>query len=495
MIKKSIIISFLIVLSFSINVFADDSDYVDIGLSFNNEEFNNGVVYGEDFYLTHDDNMLETNADKIEFSLENGYRIQIGEAYSIYGDFAKAYAEILKFDSLLSIGFGNDYKIFTSSFTSMEQANEYKESLSDKTDLQLEMVHINDKVLIDTENLDIIVDDDVVLKNDRLTFSYDGNKYRGDIKFYVYDGNVSFINHLQVNDYLYGVVPREMDTDWPIEALKAQAVVARTYLLKNLNLYSKYGFNICSSSNCQAYGGYNYEGNTSNLAVDLTNGKIATYDGKIIYTYYHANSGGYTANSENVWSGSLPYLKAVYDPYSIGSPYSTWALSYTENELIDIINKNGYNCSSVTDMYIKDFSFDGRAQELIIETDLQDVVLIKESARRFFGYNELKSIFYSIEHDNRYPVITRSSNANMDISGLVAITGNGMKNLEINQSYSILGSNYQKNIAANNNEFNITGRGWGHGIGMSQYGAKTMAEEGFKYDEIIKFYYTGVEIN
>ncbi len=191
----------------------------------------------------------------------------------------------------------------------------------------------------------------------------------------------------------------------------------------------------------------------------------------------------------------MPYLKAVYDPYSIGSPYSTWALSYTENELIDIINKNGYNCSSVTDMYIKDFSFDGRAQELIIETDLQDVVLIKESARRFFGYNELKSIFYSIEHDNRYPVITRSSNANMDISGLVAITGNGMKNLEINQSYSILGSNYQKNIAANNNEFNITGRGWGHGIGMSQYGAKTMAEEGFKYDEIIKFYYTGVEIN
>ncbi|MEA3422511.1 MAG: SpoIID/LytB domain-containing protein, partial [Bacillota bacterium] len=220
--------------------------------------------------------------------------------------------------------------------------------------------------------------------------------------------------------------------------------------------YSKYGFNICSSSNCQAYGGYDYEGNTSNLAVDLTNGKIVSYNGKIIYTYYHANSGGYTANSENVWSGSLPYLKAVYDPYSIGSPYSTWALSYTENELVAIIKKNGYNCSSVTDMYIKDFSFDGRAQEMIIETDFEDVVLIKESARRFFGYNELKSIFYSIGQDNKYPVITRSGDVNIDIDGLLAITANGMKNLQTNQSYSILGSDYQKNIAISNKKFNIT---------------------------------------
>ncbi|MEA3424247.1 MAG: SpoIID/LytB domain-containing protein, partial [Bacillota bacterium] len=214
MIKKSIIISFLIILSFSLNVFADDSDYVDIGMTFNNEESNNGVIYGESFYLIQDENLLETNADKIEFSLENGYRLQIGEAYSNYDDFVKAYADILKFDSPLSIGFDSDYKIYTSAFTSIEEANEYKGLLSDKTDLQLELVHINDKVCIDTENMDIIVDNDVVLKNNRLTFSYDGNKYRGDIKFYVYYGKISFINHLKVNDYLYGVVPREMDTDW-----------------------------------------------------------------------------------------------------------------------------------------------------------------------------------------------------------------------------------------------------------------------------------------
>jgi stage II sporulation protein D len=122
-----------------------------------------------------------------------------------------------------------------------------------------------------------------------------------------------------MQEYLYGVVPREMSKTWPLEALKAQAVVARTFAITNQNKFMHLGFNMDNSVLSQVYGGYDWEGPISNQAVDETIGMLLYYNTTLASAYYHSNSGGYTANSENVWSSEVPYLRSVFDPYSIGA--------------------------------------------------------------------------------------------------------------------------------------------------------------------------------
>jgi SpoIID/LytB domain protein len=147
--------------------------------------------------------------------------------------------------------------------------------------------------------------------------------YRGSLRIVRAGGSLTIVNHLPLEQYLYAVVPREVGSTWPAEALKAQAVAARSFAAQRVG--SSGLFDVYCTTRSQAYGGADGEAAASTAAVDRTRGKVPTWNGKPIGAYYFDTSGGHTENVENVWAGSpVPYLKGVEDPYDTYSPYHVW---------------------------------------------------------------------------------------------------------------------------------------------------------------------------
>jgi stage II sporulation protein D len=162
----------------------------------------------------------------------------------------------------------------------------------------------------------------------------DGVAYRGEIGVYAVAGKLQAVNELSLDHYLRGVVPREMPHDWPLEALKAQAVVARSYTLATLHAQQR--FDLYADTRDQVYDGIVGERPETNRAVAETAGRIVTWNGRVATTYYHSTSGGRTANIQDVWpnAAATPYLVSVADPYDYLSKHHTWpALVLSRSEL------------------------------------------------------------------------------------------------------------------------------------------------------------------
>src|SRR5437660_1085742 len=145
--------------------------------------------------------------------------------------------------------------------------------------------------------------------------------YRGAIQVDVVEGKLRAINVVGLEQYLYGVVPSEMPFTWPPEALKAQAVVARSYALASRRSGA---FDLYPDTRDQVYLGVDHEKPSTNAAVDATAGKVVLYEGLVAKTYFYSTSGGRTAAAEDVWGTAVPYLVSVPDPYDTISPYHNW---------------------------------------------------------------------------------------------------------------------------------------------------------------------------
>ncbi len=158
------------------------------------------------------------------------------------------------------------------------------------------------------------------------------------------NSNLTIVNLLPTEKYLYGVVPREMPHSWPEEALKAQAVAARGFAVASINKYIDHGFNLCNTVNSQVYGGYEAEQSRTNRAVDLTRGQVITYNGHLAIPYYHSSSGGHTEDSENIWTNAVPYIRGVQDEYSLNSPHKEWEKALKKSEIESILRKKQFNC-------------------------------------------------------------------------------------------------------------------------------------------------------
>ena len=265
------------------------------------------------------------------------------------------------------------------------------------------------------------------------------------------------VEKLGLDEYLYGVVSSEMPASFEKEALKAQAVVARTYTLyKIINGGKKHGnANICDSSTCcQAWISkekrlerWKEENRTEYWnkivsAVNETKGKMITYNGKPINAFFHANSGGATEAPVNVWGGSnYPYLQTVAtsgeDAYTQYSSEVTVTKEEFKNKIIE------------------------KHADLDIDFSKADSIKITE----YTEGNRVKNLKVG----------------NLNLSGV-----------EIRNIFGLRSANFKIDIQENNVKFAVIG--YGHGVGMSQTGADSLAKQGKKYDEIIKHYYTGVEI-
>lgn len=306
------------------------------------------------------------------------------------------------------------------------------------------------------------------------------SRYRGALVFAASGSEISAINDVDVEDYLKGVVPKEMPASWHEEALKAQAVVARSYQATNRTKHQAQGFHVCATTHCQVYGGYAAEQPSTNRAVEATRGELLYYGGRPAEGYFHSSSGGRTESSGNLWNLQLPYLVGVEELFAEGSIYDQWSARFTFSEIRLLLQSNGIDIGEVTGAQITKTTENGRALELTILGTRGTHVLQKDRIRIFFGGERVRSTYVTIAGQSTAQQSVRRNDGTL--SGIFYALADI---IDLSQGTT----------PAAGNEVVFEGRGYGHGVGMSQYGAAAMAKKGYDYREILRHYFTGIDIH
>ena len=292
------------------------------------------------------------------------------------------------------------------------------------------------------------------------------NRYRGRIEVGTYGKKgVTAVNIINLEDYIRGSVPMEMTYTWHSSALKAQAVCARSFGAAVSGFGSdsdiSKGYRLTNTISHQSYGGMNVETKETDRAVKSTESEFVTYKNKVIKTTYFSTSGGYTEDSENVWGAKKPWLRAVPDPYENKPEKKPWTLVFTKQELSNMLS--GYKLSKgkrlgvVKSIRVTKRSKSGRVLELVVRGSAGSLILKKQEIRKAFNL-----------YSTKIKVYTSSAFVNSLSTGSKKVNKDG---------------------------FVFFGKGYGHGVGMSQSGARGMAEAGYGYKKIIMHYFTGVEIH
>jgi len=357
-------------------------------------------------------------------------------------------------------------------------------------------------LLSKVENARIVSD-----KEERM-FTIGKKTYRDGVSFLIKEKGLMAVNRVLMEHYTQGVVPRELNQSHPLEALKAQAVIVRTFAMGNIYKHSSLGYQICDSSDCQVYGGVDGEQDGCTKACKETEKLILMYDGKPAGGYYFPNSSGYTMNSEDVWSATLGYARSVKDEFATGY---TWNSSMTFDAIKEKLNKNGKNCNSIISVSVEKRLANGAVSSVLIKTDAGDYSYTKTGITSFFG---LKSLFFYIGNSD-YPkkgsttyvseaLYSQAENI-FHISDEVFVMGasetvqTSLKNLYRMAGAKVLSAFYaQKNASSNDVALSgtvyFTGYGSGHGVGLPQNSASAMAKAGNNFEQILKYYFTDVEL-
>lgn len=405
-------------------------------------------------------------------------------------------AVTLHCDAGFTIGYEQGFTIgtfsdFSSNFTSVQE--------TDLTDITVKK---NGDTAVEVEGVTVFDTPDCYLtiypRSGNL--SLDGTAYRGGIQFKRLDtSDMTVINVVDLEQYLYSVIGKEMSPSWNMEALKAQAVCARGFAVSNREKYASYGFHLTNDTNSQVYQGMQTETDSTRQAVEETKGMVLTYNGQIAETLYFASSGGATANSAHVWGNEVPYLTGVIDPYENpdeATRYS-WSVSLTAGEIKEILANRGVDIGEIQSVRAVSTDDHGYVTELQFTGTAGDYTVTNSACRDIFGGK-----LYS----QRYTVTGGGDVANPEISALssagktalaalrLLLTGGSPAQLPLVIQNVQDTASYAQTAAVGDGTFLFTGNGWGHGVGMSQWGAKSMADQGFTYDEILTFYYPGCEL-
>lgn len=328
----------------------------------------------------------------------------------------------------------------------------------------------------------------------------DGKTYRDGVCFTLNeDKTINVINYIELEHYLWGVMKNEIGDQYPSEALKAFAVTTRSFAYANMGSHSKYGFDLCTGNECQMYRGVGSERDVCTAAYKDTLGLVMKYDGAIATGNHYANSGGHTLNSEDAWVSVVPYLRAVEDPYS---PEYTWDVSYTYGQIKTKLQAQGINIGDILRAEITSATDYGAVLEMTFTGTEGSATLSKSKIKSTFS---LRSQLFTLSSD-----IAAAGNAESAGEGNVFIVGADGIAIKMETKDLIIfdGENTVSGSeldwtgfgelppmdASENDILTFHGSGNGHGVGMSQSGIKVMAQQGFTYDEILKFYFTGITI-
>lgn len=321
-------------------------------------------------------------------------------------------------------------------------------------------------------------------------------------------GAINVINVVHIDDYIKGVLPYEMSPSWPLEALKAQAVCARTYALLQTKHYKSYKFDVCNTTDCQVYYGANKADMMSDLAAMETSGIVLMYNGEMAEAYYYSSNGGASENSENVWTSACPYLVGKIDPYEgmISIPNYTFTETYTFAQLTQLLQSKGYSIGTVNGAYVSATTPTGNVLEITFtDTTGKTLRITKEKCRLVFSTSmfgktqSVKSMRFTITGGGSSQYYVNGAGGGVaSVSGLYTISGNGtISSYSGSDTYVITssGTSLLEQPQTNASDgITIVGTGSGHNVGMSQYGAKAMAELGYSFVDILSFYYTGISL-
>lgn len=278
---------------------------------------------------------------------------------------------------------------------------------------------------------------------------FGGNAYCGDFEFIRSGNRLAVINYVGLEDYVKGVLPYEMNGDWPLEALKAQAVCARTYALNNINAYCDNGFDLRNDTYSQVYRGMTGTTESTDNAAELTGGMLVRYRGAVCKVYYMSSDGGSTDSSANVFSQRRAYLSGTEDPYEADIDFynKTWKSELRSESIIYRLSRYGHELAEIAEINSVHSDM-GNVNELEIkDVDGKTISISGEDCFRELGLN---SLHYRV-----------SKQTNEDGETV----------------------------------FVFEGGGWGHNCGMSQWGAYSMAHDhGADFNDIIDFYFNGAYI-
>lgn len=275
-------------------------------------------------------------------------------------------------------------------------------------------------------------------------------KFRGALRIYPHENDtVLVVNELDLEDYLAGLINSEISSNWPIEAVKAQAVAARTYALNQIGGTNRYSpdarYDVEATVADQVYDGAHREDRRAYEGVRATTGMVLTRSGVIFPSFYHSTCGGHTEHAHNVWA-DMKGSPAVVDEYCKRSPHRAWFFEMSREELLALLTGAGIISRDEIIMRVGQvpLSDSPRVDEVVITTDKGEHRIKATKLRRMIGYNRLKSTWY--------------------------------------------------NVGIEGNKVVFAGRGFGHGVGLCQWGAKGMADAGHTYKDILKQYYSDAEI-
>ncbi|MBX9694111.1 MAG: SpoIID/LytB domain-containing protein [Cyanobacteria bacterium] len=277
-------------------------------------------------------------------------------------------------------------------------------------------------------------------QNSRSLFSVNGKMYRGSlwVRPTVSKNptpSISTINLIELEEYLASVLPSEMPSGWPLEALKAQAIACRSYVLANRGKYNSCGFDVKANVSDQMYLGVMKESESACQAIKETAGIIIKHNGAVVSAFFHSSAGGHTEVAQHVWSKPVPYLQAVPD-------------------------------------------FDVKSKHILWERELT-----RESLEKALGFKEgtLTGVF----------TVARSPSRR--VTTVMAIsdqTGRVFSGHELRRLCNLPSTNF--NVCSSPGAYIFRGQGFGHGLGMSQWGARALAEHGYNAAQILKYYYKDI---
>lgn len=333
---------------------------------------------------------------------------------------------------------------------------------------------------------------------------FSGGKYYGDFRYQRSgNGNLTVVNILGREDYINCVISREMSRSWPVEALKAQAICARSYAATCATRHQSQGFDLCSTTHCQAYYGMSEIGDNTIRAANETAGQYLWYNGEIVQTYYFSSDGGATEDAKNVWGGNVPYLIGVADPWEATvankiSEYS-WTVTYTKAELEKKLQDINRNCTNLVSVSPKYTAMGNMTSITFTDASGKSWTLFSDDLRVFIRPSKGSMRVRLVEGGGSGYSVNGNGDTISSVSGAYAIDGSGNVSQIGNDAYVITGAGTEQlksgaSSGVSGDTYTFEGSGWGHNVGMSQWGAYAMAQAGKTYDEILKFYFTGVEV-
>ncbi|MCL2682198.1 MAG: SpoIID/LytB domain-containing protein [Bacteroidales bacterium] len=259
--------------------------------------------------------------------------------------------------------------------------------------------------------------------------------YDDQLDISVENNALRIINIVELENYVAGVIQSEVfGSSNDLDFFKIQAIISRTYAMANLRKHRRDGYNLCDGVHCQAYYGRNNVEKIFQAATETAGSVLVDNNRRMITAAFHANSGGQTINSEDVWVTATPYLKGVVDTFSFGMRGSTWQKTYTTSEWLDLLDKH--------------YQYD-----ILNETELEKALN--------FEQNERKTHFHST-------IPLRSMRGDLGLRSTFF------------------------SVRQEGDSVILDGRGYGHGVGLSQEGAARMIREGFSVEDVLKFYYQNV---